>query len=65
MRIARPFFLGSTPLGIALGLTEAWRLRPALAVLMAVLLGVIGGFVALTWRVQRREASRNQASGSH
>jgi hypothetical protein len=65
MRIARPFFLVSTPLGIALGLAEAWRLRPALAVLMALLLLVIGGFVTLTWRVQRREASRDQPPDSH
>ena len=55
MRIARPLLLVSTPVGVVLGLREAWRLRPALALLMALLLLVIGISFALTWRVWRRE----------
>ena len=56
MRIARPLLLVSTPVGVALGLREAWRLRPALALLMALLLLVIGVAFAVTWRVWRRES---------
>lgn len=64
MRIARPLFLVTTPLGIVLGLREAWGIRPALAVLMAVLMGVIGAFYFLTWRVYRseRDASHSQSA---
>ncbi len=55
VRIARPLLLVSTPVGIVLGLREAWRVRPALALLMALLLLVVGIAFAVTWRVWRRE----------
>jgi len=55
MRIARPLLAVSTPVGILLGLREAWIVRPVLAVLMVVLMSVIGGCYYLTWRVVRAE----------
>lgn len=56
MRIARPILLVSTPIGVALGLREAWRLAgPGMALLMAAMLAVVGGFVWMTVRTIRRE----------
>jgi len=56
VRIARPILLVSTPIGVVLGLHEAWRLAgPAMAVLMAAMLSVVGGFVWMTVRTIRRE----------
>ena len=56
MRIARPILLVTTPVGVAFGLHEAWRLAgPAMAVLMAAMLAVVGGFMWITVRRIRRE----------
>jgi hypothetical protein len=56
MRIARPMLLVSTPIGVVLGLHEAWRLAgPGMAVLMATMLAVVGGFMWMTVRTIRRE----------
>lgn len=55
MRIARTLFAITTPIGLCLGLREAWGIRPVLAVLMALLMLVVGGFYFLTWRVLRAE----------
>ena len=56
MRIAKPLLTVTSPLGVAWGLYEAWRVGPWLAALMALLVSVIGGFVYMTWRVIRAEA---------
>jgi hypothetical protein len=56
VRIARPILLVSTPIGVVLGLREAWRLAgPGMAVLMAGMLAVVGGFAWMTVRAIRRE----------
>lgn len=56
LRIARPILLVSTPIGVLFGLREAWRLAgPGMAVLMALLLAVVSGFVWMTVRTIRRE----------
>jgi len=56
MRIARPILLVTTPIGVIFGLREAWRLAgPAMAVLMALMLAVVGGFIGMTVRTVRRE----------
>jgi len=57
MRIAKPLLLVTTPLGVAVGLREAWRFHWWLALLMGALLAVIGAFLALTVRRIRREQS--------
>ena len=61
MRIARPILLVTTPVGVILGLREAWRLAgPAMAVLMALMLTVLGAFVWWTVRKIREEAARER-----
>jgi hypothetical protein len=57
MRIARPILLVSTPIGVVFGLREAWRLAgPWMALLMAAMLAVVGGFVWWTVRTIRAES---------
>ncbi|HEX3839071.1 MAG TPA: hypothetical protein VHW25_19100 [Steroidobacteraceae bacterium] len=62
MRIAKPILLVSTPLGIAFGLVEGYRLAGGLVVLMAAMLGVIfiaaGTVVRTVRREQRAERTR-------
>ena len=62
MRIARPILLVSTPMGVAFGLREAWRLAgPGMAVLMAAMLVVVGTLVWMTVRRIRREHALSAA----
>jgi len=61
VRIARPILLVSTPIGVVFGLREAWRLAgPGMAVLMALLLAVVSGFIWMTVRTIRRERAGSQ-----
>lgn len=56
MRIAKPLLLITTPVGLAVGLYEGWRLAGGLVFLMAALVGVIAaamGSVVLTIRRER------------
>jgi membrane protein implicated in regulation of membrane protease activity len=60
MRIAGPFLLVTTPIGVAFGLREAWRLAgPKVAVLMAAMLAVVGALV--WWTVRRIRQEQAQA----
>lgn len=63
MKIAKPLLLVTTPIGLAIGLYEGWRLAGGLVVIMAALICVIGvamASVVLTiWR--EREAERRKA----
>jgi hypothetical protein len=64
MRIARPLLLVWTPIGVVLGLREAWRLAgPKMTLLMAVMLSVVGAFLFWTVRRIRQEqaAARSAA----
>lgn len=62
MRIARPILLVTTPLGVACGLREAWRLAgPGMAALMAAMLLVVG---ALVWMTVRRIRHEHAASAA-
>ena len=61
MRIAGPILLVSTPIGVIFGLREAWRLAgPAMAVLMALMVAVVGAFVWWTVRRIRQEAEADR-----
>jgi len=61
VRIARPILLVTTPIGVILGLREAWRLAgPAMAVLMALMLTVVGAFVWWTVRKIREESAHDR-----
>jgi hypothetical protein len=62
MRIAKPLLLVATPIGLAYGLYEGWRLTGGLVFIMAAMLAVIGfaiGSVVMTVR-KEREAERNK-----
>jgi hypothetical protein len=62
MRIARPLLLVWTPVGVILGLREAWRLAgPKMTLLMAVMLSVVGAFVYWTVRRIRQEQAAARA----
>ena len=64
MKIAKPMLLVSTPLGIAFGLFEGYRLAGGLVVLMAAMIGVIavaaGSVVGTVRREQRAERARRE-----
>ena len=56
MGIARPILHVTTPIYVAFGLREAWRLAgPRMAVLMAVMPLVVAAFVWMTVRRIRQE----------
>jgi uncharacterized protein (DUF58 family) len=55
MRIAKPLLLIITPIGVAIGLYEAWRLAGGLVFLMAALLGVVTVAMVSVVRTIRRE----------
>ena len=61
MRIDKPILLTITPIGVVWGLVEAWRFRPILAVLMALLLSVISFFIWMTVRKIREERARERS----
>lgn len=63
MRIAKPLLLVTTPVGLALGLYEGWRLAGGLVFLMAALIGVLGvamASVVLTIRKEREVEEQSQ-----
>jgi hypothetical protein len=66
MRLAKPVLIVSTPIGVAGGLYEAWRLAGGLVFLMAMLLAVvtaaIASVVVVARREQRAEAARTAAA---
>jgi hypothetical protein len=61
MRIAKPILLVSTPLGVAFGLLEAYRLAGGLVVLMAAMLGVVSVAAVSVVRTVRREQAAEAA----
>ena len=62
MRIARPILLVTTPIGVAFGLREAWRLAgPKMALLMAAMLAVVTALV--WWTVRRIQSEREREGG--
>jgi hypothetical protein len=66
MRIAKPLLLVSTPLGVAWGLLEAYRLAGGLVILMAAMVGTLSaaaGTVVAT--IRREQAKSGGPRGSH
>ena len=58
VKIAKPLLLITTPIGLAIGLYEGYRLAGGLVFLMAAMIGVIAvamGSVVLTIRRERRQ----------
>jgi predicted MFS family arabinose efflux permease len=70
MRIAKPLLLTTTPIGLAFGIYEGWRLAGGLVFLMIALVSFIGvamATVVLTVRREKREeeeAARQRAQGA-
>lgn len=61
MRIAKPLLLITTPIGLAFGLYEAWRLAGGLVFLMAALVGVISvAMISIVRTVRREEREERQ-----
>lgn len=63
MKIAKPLLLVTTPIGLALGLYEGWRLAGGLVFLMAALIAVLGvamASVVLTIRKERAAEEQSQ-----
>jgi hypothetical protein len=58
MKIAKPLLLVTTPIGVAYGLYEGWRLAGGLVFIMAAGIAVIGaavGSIVMTIRREKRE----------
>lgn len=65
MRIAKPLLLVTTPIGVVIGIYEAFRLAGGLAFLMIALVTFIAiamGTVVMTIRRERRERDAESAS---
>ena len=63
MKIAKPLLLITTPIGVAYGLYEGWRLAGGLVVIMVAMIGVIGvaaGSIVMTVRKERAEEERKK-----
>jgi len=67
VKIAKPLLMVTTPIGLALGLYEGYRLAGGLVFLMAAMMGVIAvamGSVVLTIRRERAAERRKQEQAS-
>ena len=64
MRVAKPLLLIATPIGVAYGLYEGWRLAGGLVFIMAAMLAVIGfaiGSAVMTIRKEKEgECERSE-----
>jgi hypothetical protein len=62
MKIAKPMLLVLTPVGVAFGLYEAWRLAGGLVFVLAAAIGVFGTAMATVVRTARRERAAERAN---
>ena len=61
MKIAKPLLLITTPIGLAIGLYEGWRLAGGLVFIMAALILVIGvAFGTVIWTIRRERAEEEK-----
>lgn len=61
MRIAKPLLLITTPIGLAVGLYEGWRLAGGLVFIMAALMLVIAAaFGSVLWTIRRERAEEEK-----
>jgi len=63
MRIAKPLLAVTTPVGMAIGLYEAWQFGPHLALLMGLMMGVVAGLTLFTVRRIRAERRMHDRPG--
>jgi uncharacterized protein (DUF58 family) len=67
MRIAKPMLLILTPIGVAIGLVEGYRLAGGLVVLMAAMLLIVGlaaATIVMTVRRERRAQPGHSVKGT-
>lgn len=65
MRIAKPLLLITTPIGLAVGLYEGWRLAGGLVFIMAALILVIAtAFGSVIWTIRRERAEEERKKSS-
>jgi predicted lipid-binding transport protein (Tim44 family) len=62
MRIAKPMLLVTTPIGLALGLYEAFRLAGGLAFIMLALILIIAAAMGMLIMTIRREQAAERAA---
>ena len=65
MRIAKPLLLVSTPVGVAWGLLEAYRLAGGLVILMAAMIGTLAAAAATVVATIRRERKTERQRAAH
>ena len=63
MKIAKPLLLVSTPVGVAWGLLEAYRLAGGLVILMAARIGTLAAAAGTVVGTIRRERKAEQQQG--
>ena len=63
MRIAKPLLLVTTPVGVAWGLLEAYRLAGGLVILMAAMIGTLVAAAGTVVAAIRRERKAEQQRG--
>ena len=67
MRIGKPLLLITTPIGLAIGLYEGWRLAGGLVILMAAFIGLLGfAFLTIVLTIRRerkQEEEKKKESG--
>ncbi|MET0281194.1 MAG: hypothetical protein ABW278_08720 [Steroidobacteraceae bacterium] len=60
MKLTRRMLVWMTPIGVAIGLYEAWHLAGGLVLLMALQMLILGAAVVAVVRVIRREAKESR-----
>ncbi len=61
MRIAKPLLLFTTPIGLAYGLYEGYRLAGGLVIVMVAMIGVIAAAMGSVVMTIRRERAAERA----
>ena len=62
MRIAKPLLLVTTPIGLAFGLYEGWRLAGGLVVIMAAMIALVSAALLSVVLTVRREKRADAAA---
>ncbi len=60
MKFSRRMLVVMTPIGVAIGLHEAWRLAGGMVILMALQIAILTAVVVGLVRVVRREAAQGE-----
>ena len=61
MKIGKPLLLITTPIGLAIGLYEGWRLAGGMVFVMAALMGVLGvAFLSVILTIRREREQEHK-----